>query len=382
MALAAPDDRFVCFVDRASAGRLSAYRANIREVLVKTSADAAQAASSSGYRSPLDMLAMTRAVSRERLDVFFSPSVYTYFPLPPGLRAVVTIHDAIAERFPALTLSSSRARIFWKAKVKLALIQARRILTVSEYAATDVARAHHVSRERIDIAVEAPAADFRRREFDAVNTAAANAGIPPGAGWFIYVGGFSPHKNVPSIIRAHSAVVDKCNGEKPHLLLVGTLDNDVFLGDVPAIRYTIDAAGTKDLVHWPGFVPDVELSALNTGAIALLLPSAAEGFGLPAVEAAACGAPVIATNESPLPQLLDGGGIFITPGDELELAEAMWRLWLNPTLREEMGRRAQLKASEMTWDRSAHAALESIRMAAGGSTAILNPGTKTSGAGR
>jgi glycosyltransferase involved in cell wall biosynthesis len=382
MAIAAPDDRFVCFVDRASAGRLSTYEANVREVLVGTSADAAQAASSSGYRSPRDMLAMTRAVSRERLDVFFSPSVYTYFPLPPGLRAVVTIHDAIAERFPALTLPSSRARIFWKAKVKLALMQARRILTVSDYAASDVARAHHVSREQIDVAVEAPAAEFRPRSAEMVDEAAAHAGIPHGARWFIYVGGFSPHKNVPSIIRAHASVVAGCAGEEPHLLLVGTLDKDVFLGDVPAIRAAIDAAGTKDLVHWPGFVPDVELSALNTGAVALLLPSAAEGFGLPAVEAAACGAPVIATIESPLPDLLAGGGIFVTPGNETELADAMSRLWLDQSLRDAMGCRAQMKANEMTWDRSAHSALASIRKAARTSATRQSSDMKIDGAVR
>ncbi len=365
MALAAPDDRFVCFVDNASAGRLPCYHSNIREVLVATSADAARAASWSGYRSPRDILAMTRAVSRERLDVFFSPSVYTFFPLPPGLRAVVTIHDAIAERFPLLTLPSSRARLFWKAKLKFALMQARRILTVSDYAAADVARAHRVPRDRIDVAVEAPAEAFRPQNPEVVQAAAANAGLPADARWFVYVGGFSPHKNVPSIIRAHAELVSKCADEKPHLLLVGTLDNDIFLGDMPVIRAAIDAAGTTDLVHWPGFVPDDVLSALNTGAIALLLPSAAEGFGLPAVEAAACGTPVIATIESPLPHLLAGGGIFVTPGNDAELTQAMSRLWASPELRDEMGSRAQTKAGEMTWESSARSAPDSIRKAAG-----------------
>jgi glycosyltransferase involved in cell wall biosynthesis len=364
MAKVAPDDRFVCFVDRASAGRLPVYAANVSEVFVSTSADAARAASSSGYRSPRDMLAMTAAVSREKLDVFFSPSVYTYFPLPPGLRAVVTIHDAIAERFPALTLSSARARIFWKAKVKLALMQSRRILSVSDYAARDVAREHHVPREQIDVAVEAPSADFRPRSVDTVNRAAAAAGIPQGAHWFIYVGGFSPHKNIPSIIRAHASVVAASEGEQLHLILVGTRDKDVFLGDLPAIQSAIDDAGTNELVHWPGFVPDDELSALNTGAVALLLPSAAEGFGLPAVESAACRTPVIATNESPLPDLLAGGGIFVTPGDDAELARAMSRLWSEKGLRDDMGRCAQLKAAELTWDKCARSALDSIRRAA------------------
>ncbi len=364
MALLAPGERFVCFVDDQSAGRLVSYPANVREVSVKTGSGAAESASASGYRSPLDMLAMTRAVTRARLDVFFSPSVYTYFPLPPGLRAVVTIHDAIAERFPELTLQSSRARLFWKAKVKLALLQARRILTVSEYAARDVEHVHGVSRDQIDIAVEAPAATFRVRDAVSVRAEAAKAGIPADGRWFIYVGGFSPHKNIPSIIRAHAAIAAKCGEEKPHLLLVGTLHKDVFLGDLPAIRAAIEAAGTSDLVHWPGFVADEELSALHTGAIALLLPSAAEGFGLPAVEAAACGAPVIATLESPLPELLEGGGIFVEPGNDEQLADALWRLWSDSDLQTGMGQQARLRATAMNWENSARAALDSIRKAA------------------
>ncbi len=363
MAALAPDDRFVCFVDNASAGRLETYAPNVREVLVQTRAGAAESASSSGYRSPIDMLAMTRAVTREHVDVFFSPSVYTYFPLPPGLRAVITVHDAIAERFPELTLRSVRARVFWAAKMKMALMQARRVLTVSDYAAIDVERVHRVPRERIDIAVEAPAVAFKPRDSSAISHEAEKAGLPSGAKWFIYVGGFSPHKNIPSIIRAHSAVVERCDGDKPHLLMVGTLDRDVFLGDMPAIQAAIDEAGTSELIHWPGFIADEELSALHSGAIALLLPSAAEGFGLPAVEAAACGTPVIATVESPLPGLLEGGGIFVHPGNDGELADAMFRLWRDDALRDEMGLRAKKRASELTWERSARSALDSIRKA-------------------
>ncbi len=363
MAVLAPDDQFVCFVDRTAAGRLPSYPPNVREVLVETRAGAAESASSTGYRSPADMLAMTRAVWKEPLDVFFSPSVYTYFPLPPGLRTVVTIHDAIAERFPALTLASLRARTFWRAKVWLALVQARRILTVSDYAAHDVERVHRVPRKKIDVALEAPAALFRPRDSATVHDEVRAAGIPEGARYFIYVGGFSPHKNIPSIIRAHAAVVARLPNDPPHLILVGTLDKDVFLGDMPAIREAIARAGTESLIHWPGFVSDERLSSLHTGALALLIPSAAEGFGLPAVEAAACGTPVIATVESPLPQLLDGGGIFVVPGDDAALADAMSRFATDAALRIEAGQRALTQASVLTWERGARSALGSLAKA-------------------
>ena len=90
--------------------------------------------------------------------MFFSPSVYTYFPLPPGLRAVVCVHDCIAERFPELTLPSRRARLFWSAKVKLALWQARLVLTVSPYSARDLERVlgHGFGYRRWDSSLKPP----------------------------------------------------------------------------------------------------------------------------------------------------------------------------------------------------------------------------------
>jgi glycosyltransferase involved in cell wall biosynthesis len=98
--------------------------------------------------------------------------------------------------------------------------------------------------------------------------------------------------------------------------------------------------------------------------VATVLPSAAEGFGLPAVEAAACGTPVIATTESPLPRLLDGGGIFVPPGDVDAIAAAMLRLLEDAPLRKAMSRAALDRARALTWEASALAVLAAIREAA------------------
>jgi hypothetical protein len=116
----APDDEFVFFADQRAGEVFELSGPNVKLAVVQLGASPTVAASADGSRSPLDMLRLTAAVARERLDAFFQPSVYTYFPLPPRTRALVTLHDAIAERFPELTLPSRRARLFWKAKVKLA----------------------------------------------------------------------------------------------------------------------------------------------------------------------------------------------------------------------------------------------------------------------
>jgi glycosyltransferase involved in cell wall biosynthesis len=336
----------------------------VARVVVPQRVSPTQAAGAETARSLADMLRFSRAVWRSRLDVFFAPSVYTYFPLPPGLRAVVTIHDAIAERFPELTLPSRRARLFWNAKVALAIRQARLILTVSEYAAREIAQVLRVPRNRLRVAGEAPAQAYRSgQDPGAIAGAAGRAGVPAGASWFVYVGGFNPHKHVDLLVRAHAAAAARLP-VPPLLLLVGTLEGDVFHGAQAAIRRAIEETGSEALIRWTGFVEDAELCLLLAGAVAVVLPSASEGFGLPAVEGAACGTPVIATTESPLPDLLPGGGVFVPPGQVPPLAEAMVFLSTDPDARRTMGAAAERGARRLSWPAGARAALSALREAA------------------
>src|SRR5262249_9141241 len=146
MVALAREEQFTFFADDAAASVFELRAPNVKLVTVAQKQSPTQAASADGARSPLDMLRLSRAVSREPLDVFFSPSVYTYFPLPPRTRALVCIHDCIAERYPELTLPSKRARVFWNAKVWLALKQARLVLTVSDYSARDIASVLRVAK--------------------------------------------------------------------------------------------------------------------------------------------------------------------------------------------------------------------------------------------
>ena len=360
----APEHTFVCFVDSAVEQKWDLVAPNVSLVRVPQSATPTDAASADGNRGPADILRFTRAVWSATLDVFFSPSVYTYFPLPPGLRTVVTVHDAIAERFPELTLPSGRARLFWKAKVWLALAQSRLILTVSDYSAREIAEVLHVAPSRIRVAVEAPAAVYRPSDAGQVALAALRVGLPDGARWFIYVGGFSPHKRVPAIVTAHGKLATKLGENAPHLLLVGKLSGDAFLSNHQEIQDAISAAGTESLVHWTGFLSDDELRQLHTGSIALVLPSLAEGFGLPAVEAAACGCPVIATTASPLPELLAGGGIFVNPRDDVALADAMLRLATDDALHARMSQTAKERADALTWTHASRVTLSALEEAA------------------
>jgi glycosyltransferase involved in cell wall biosynthesis len=360
MVAQAPDVEWVCVADDRAADRFDLAASNVRLVRVEQTESPTQAAAANRNRSPGDVLRFTRAVWRERLSAFFSPSVYTFFPLPPGLPALVAIHDAIPERFPELTLPSRRARWFWRGKIRLALAQAKVILTVSSYSAGELQEMLGVPPSRIRVAQPAPAPEYEPVPPGEAREAAARLGVSGGEPWFTYVGGFNPHKHVETIVAAHARLVQH-GRHRPHLLLVGSLTEDVFHGNVKQIRDAVAAAGTTDLVHWTGFVPDGELKRLHSGATALLLVSASEGFGLPAVEAAACGTPVIATVASPLPDILAGGGLFIEPGDEAAITGSMQQLLDDPEAAREMGEHARLAACRLDWDEGARVALGALR---------------------
>lgn len=372
MVVQAPDIEWVCVADDRAAERFDLVASNVRLVRVEQTESPTQAAAANRNRSPGDVLRFSRAVWREHATAFFSPSVYTFFPLPPGLPALVAIHDAIPERFPELTLPSRRARWFWRGKVRLALAQAKLVLTVSRYAAGELHEMLGVDASRIRVAQPAPAPEYEPVPAVLAREAAARVGVPDGEPWFTYVGGFNPHKRVETIVAAHAALVER-GPYRPHLLLVGSLTEDVFHGNVRQIREAVDAAGTTELVHWTGFVPDSELKSLHSGATALLLVSASEGFGLPAVEAAACGTPVIATVASPLPDVLAGGGCFVEPGDEAAIAQSMKQLLDDPAAAARMGEQARAGAARLDWDEGARVALEALREIAVSEPVVANP---------
>ena len=354
---------FVCFLDGRSAVRFDLAGRNVRTVVIDRTAPR-PTASQNGYRSPLDMLRLSRAIARESLDVFFAPSIYTFVPLPWRLPAVVTIHDTIPERYPRLTLPSPRARLFWHSKVRFAIWQAKLVLTVSDFAAKEIAEVHRVPPGRIRVALEAPSAHYRPADgADEVEAVARRVGLPAGARWLTYVGGFNPHKNLDVLVRAHKAVSERLSSPL-FLVLVGALEDDGYHRDMDALHAVIRACGRGDLILWPGFLGDDAIRNLHSGAVALVLPSANEGFGLPAVEAAACGTPVIATTASPLPQLLEGGGLFVPPGDERALAAAIERLATDEPARRELGARARERAGALSWSRGAEAALAALEEAA------------------
>jgi len=353
------------FVDEPTARQVALPELPV--VRVPTRRSQAEGASARGHRSVRDALRLGRAVATAHLDVFYFPSVFSYFPVPGRVPIAVAIHDTIPERHSQIVFPTRKTRWLWKAKSRLARWQARSIITVSEYARRNLVAELHVPEERIFVTPEAPSDSFRpppERGF--AETWLAARGIPR-APFLLYVGGMNPHKNVLGLVRSFAQLGEASGHPAAQLVLVGDFAGDRFHDNAAEIRREARRMGVAPRVHWTGFVPDAELRHLYGAATALVLPSLEEGFGLPAVEAAACGTPCVATRESPLPEVLEGGGLFFDPRDGDALLVAMETMLRKPMQRARLASCALLRARKLSWEISARETWRALEATARGS---------------
>lgn len=314
---------------------------------------AAIAASAAGRRSLADMFRLSRLLSDPEFDLVLFPTVYSFVPVTGRATRLVMIHDVIAETFPHLTVPSPAARLFWNLKVAWARRQADAIVTVSEYSKRGILDRFSLPEDRVFLVGEASDEAFRRLDHPDLTPLLTGLGLSSGQRFVVYVGGFSPHKNLDALVRAFAAITD----ENVRLVMVGDYEREVFHSYYSTIRALVDSKGLAGRVTFAGFVPDEDLAVLLNLAEVLVLPSLMEGFGLPAVEAAACGCPVIATTASPLPELLPGAGLFVE-SNEAELSRALAAVLGSAELRQRMGAAGVVAAGRLTWAAAARQMLE------------------------
>lgn len=352
--------RYTLFTD--TPGAIPELPARVGVHLVASDRPAALAASAQGRRGIHDMLRMSRALSGASCDCLLFPTAYSYVPVLSRAPVAVVFHDVIAERFPELTVPSAGARWMWNAKVRLARAQASAVVTVSDYSRHELARQFRLDERSIQVVSEAADPVFRVMPSPEVEAALQPLALPAGP-LVVYAGGFGPHKNVPMLVEAFASVGRRCPAAT--LVLVGENKREVFHSEIGRIDRLVESRGIENRVRFTGFLPDAVLAALLNRAWVLVLPSLMEGFGLPAIEAAACGCAVIATRESPLSALLAGGGIFINPNQPAELEAALEAVLASERFRTELAERALCAASELTWRNSAIQMLSILEAAAG-----------------
>jgi len=332
--------------------------AGVEVVRIAATVPTVKAASANGRRSLRDLWAARQAMDHQKADLVFFPSIYSYVPLTSRQPKLVTIHDAIPELYPKLVFPTWRSKFFWRLKVKLGCAQARLILTVSEFSRRCLAEELKIPVSRLRVVHEASDPAFRRLDLPQGAPLLNGLGLPAEARFLTYVGGFSPHKNLPLLLDVFRELQAQPQFADLYLLLVGDYQGDAFYSCYRQLVNQVQQTGLGGRVVFTGHMGDEGLVALLNLTQALVLPSFCEGFGLPAVEAAACGAPVVVTNCSPIPELLGAGAIAVEPGNRTGWIDALTRLLGDSQLREQMRAAGLAAAGRLSWKNSAQQLLE------------------------
>lgn len=336
----------------------------VKKIVAETQASQVQAASADGRRSVKDLLAMSRAVWQHKIDLFFFPAVYSYFPIFNRTKIIVTVHDVIADHNPKLIFPNAKAKFFWKLKQNVAIKQSDLILTVSEYSKKQIVEYFRLPESRLRVVSEAARPVFKvLPRGDEMNEALSRYGLTSDERFLLYVGGISPHKNLTTLVDAFNLI---CTGDDNiRLVLVGDYKDDPFFSAYPSLKKQIAELKLEDKVIFTGFVPDEDLAYLYNAAQLLVFPSLEEGFGLPAMEAMSCGTPVAASNSSSLPEVLGEAGRFFNPLDAKNMADVIRKILLDVFLRNTMKENGLDRAEQFQWKKAAQELLAVFNELAG-----------------
>ena len=300
-----------------------------------------------GY-SLAELTAFAWRLLRDRLDLFHA----THYVLPPltRARAVVTIHDIIHLIYPQF-LPNRFAHLYARVMIRRALKRADRIITVSYNSKRDLVDYFSVTPSRIEVIYNGVSALFSGEiAEEARRRAAAAYGLP--ARYLLFLGGEKPHKNVQNVVRAFAEA--RRLQPLPHAL--------VLAGPLPAnparLEALIAALDLERSIVRTGVVPDADLPALYSGAEVFLYPTLYEGFGLPVIEAMACGVPVLTSSTSALQEIAGGYAYLADPMDVEAIARGIVTLTTDEKIRSDFRELGKKRSLDFSWDKAADRTLE------------------------
>lgn len=282
-----------------------------------------------------DQVLLPRALRHHSASAFFSP--YYKAPLFAPCPTVVTIHDLIPLTFPAYSRGpwSVSAAVFrhW---ARLLAGRAIAVITDSAHSKRDLLAVLGLPSERVHVIPIGVAEEFRP-DLPAQSVTAATARYGIRVPYLLTVGNFLPHKNLPRLVEAYGRLPETLRG-RTALVLAGGPG-----GHGPA-RPVDRAALARPGVLVPGFIAPEDLPLLYAGATALVCPSLTEGFGLPVIEAMACGTPVVCARAGALPEVAGDAALFVDPCDVASLAAGLTQILDEEPLRRELASRGLARA--------------------------------------
>lgn len=257
---------------------------------------------------------------------------------------VVSILDVIHITEPTYS-KSLRAWGYARPMLKLVAERAKHIVTISEYSKSQIVQLLRIPSSKISVIYCGVSNRFYPGDRESARAAIeARFGVP--GPWILYVGNLKPHKNVSTLFEAVGLL--RRRHAIPHKLLV--VGNDRRWGEFRKEECKI--AGISDITYFVEHVSEDLLRALYAAADLFVMPSTLEGFGLPVLEAMACGTPVVCSRAASLPEVGGDAVLYFDPRSSMELANAMERVASSPDLRETLGRKGLERAKLFDWDNS------------------------------
>jgi glycosyltransferase involved in cell wall biosynthesis len=276
-------------------------------------------------------------------------------PLDSGCPSVVTIHDLSFLFYPQSFRSLNR--LYLKLFARLSARRARRVIAVSESTKRDAVKQYGIAAEQVDVIHNGVDPAFHPMPADQVSAFRVDRGLPEQ--FILFVGTLEPRKNIAKLIQAYAQLP----GARPPLIFVG--GKGWFYDEIFALVERLNL-GAK--VHFAGYVPTDDLPWWYNAAQLFVYPSLYEGFGLPPLEAMACGTPVVTSTASSLPEVVGQAGLLVDPTDTEGLAAAMEMCLTDADLRARMKAMGLARAASFSWRETARRTVDSYRRA------VLPPG--------
>ena len=309
-----------------------------------------------------DHFEFERMIKKYNPDLVFHPDNREFLKM--SVPSVVTIHDLTPYKFPQYVFSSSpflnlRQRLYYFLQKKAIQKNTEKIITVSENTRKDVISIFNFDSKKVIAIHEGIEETFRPIKDGKVITAAKNKYKIEGD-YIFYIGGFGKHKNVSTLIKAFSAISNDYKSLK--LVLGGKTSADDTSGQnaYSELVKLIENLKLQDKVVFAGFIDDVDLSVIYSGATMFIYPSLYEGFGFPPLEAMACGCPVISSNAGSLLEVVADGGVLFEPFDVDGLTQNILKLLQSNKERRILSKKGLAQATKFNWEDTARKTLYEI----------------------
>ncbi len=279
---------------------------------------------------------------RLHLDLLHDPTGLAPF-LASSAPRLLTLHDVFPLSFPGH--STAFEHLVYRLWLPCVIHRVDALITDSRHSKSDITRFYHMNDDRVTVVPIASAPHFRPLPADEVDPVLRHYGLP--RPYILYVGSVEPRKNLLRLLDAFVQLHQSLPAYR--LVIVGARN---YWKSSPIAR-AVERLALQGLVHFTGYIPDEALPALYNGASLFCFPSLYEGFGLPVLEAMACGVPVVTSSTTSLPEVAGDAALLVDPYHVDEIALAMRRILEDPALADDLRLRGLARASLFSWQKTA-----------------------------